>query len=72
MKKISAYITLALMLLAMLSGCKSNVATPTVSPNVPVVSETPAISSPKVTASPKVSPVASPQASTAVSPAATK
>ena len=58
------------MLLAMFSGCKSNVETPTVSPNVPVVSESPAITSPSI-GSPEAtanvessaSPEASPEAS---------
>lgn len=60
MKKISAIITLVFMLLAMLGGCKSNVVTPTLSPNVPVVSESPAIPSPEVSTSPAASPAVSP------------
>ncbi len=68
MRKLTAIITLALMLLAMLGGCKKATVTPTVSPNVPVVSESPAIPSPAVTASPKVS--ASPNVTATVTPTA--
>ena len=72
MKKISAIITLGLMLVAMLGGCKSNVVTPTISPNVPVVSTSPAIPSPSPAASPKASAAVKPTASPAASPAASK
>ncbi|MBP8640598.1 MAG: hypothetical protein KBI01_06835 [Oscillospiraceae bacterium] len=72
MRKIAAYITLAMMLLAMLSGCKSNIATPSLSPNVPIVSESPAIASPDLTAAPAESPMASAEASTPASPEASK
>jgi len=74
MKKITVFITLALLLLAMLGGCKTNTTTPSASPNVPVVSQSPAIPSPSVSASPKAStaPSASPKASTAASPSASK
>ena len=71
MKKLSAIITMVLMLLAMFSGCKSNVVTPTVSPNVPVVSESPAITSPSV-ASPKATATVKPSASPAASPTTSK
>ena len=60
MKKNSAIFALVLTLTVLLCGCKSNVVTPTVSPNVPVVSESPAIPSPSMKASPTVSPVISP------------
>jgi|GEM_PF-3386623 len=72
MKKISAIITMILMLLAMLGGCKSNVVTPTVSPNVPVVSESSAIPSPAVASSPKVSATVKPSASPAAAPTTSK
>lgn len=76
MKKTTAYITLALLLLALLGGCKSNTAKPSASPNVPAVSQSPAIPSPSVSASPKASaaPSASPKASAspAASPSASK
>ena len=71
MKKMTAIITMILMLLAMLSGCKSNATTPTVSPNVPVVSESPAITSPSI-GSPEATAPVSPSASPAASPAASK
>ena len=70
MKKATAFITLALMLMALLGACKKTEVTPTVSPNVPVVSESPAIASPKVSSTPKASAAASPSASVAASPAA--
>lgn len=67
MKKISAILSLVLMLLAMLGGCKT---TPAVSPNVPIVSESPAIPSPSPIVSPKPSPVESPKATAPVKPTA--
>ncbi len=63
MKRITAIITLVLMLTALLCACKKNVPAPTASPNVPVVSETPAVPSPDMSASPNVSPKVSPSAS---------
>lgn len=72
MKRTTAIITLALLLLAMISGCKTNTTTPSASPNVPVVSQSPAIPSPTTGESPaatgQVSP--SPAASPAASPSA--
>jgi len=65
MKKISAIFSLVLLLLAMLGGCKSNDTTPAVSPNVPIVSESPAIPSPDMSASPDVTETVSPSASPA-------
>lgn len=65
MKRITAIITLVLILTVLFCGCTKTDVTPTVSPNVPVVSESPAIPSPDMSASPAVTPSASP----AVSPA---
>ncbi|MEA4894110.1 MAG: hypothetical protein VB064_02490 [Oscillospiraceae bacterium] len=74
MKRTTAIIVLALMILAILGGCKTSTTTPSASPNVPVVSESPAIPSPTTGESPaasaKVSP--SPSASPETSPAASK
>lgn len=70
MKKISAIFSLVLLLLAMLGGCKSNNTTPAVSPNVPIVSESPAIPSPSPIVSPKASAVESPKATAPVKPTA--
>ena len=76
MKKITAIIILSLLVLAMLGGCKNTGTTPSVSPNVPVVSESPAIPSPTTGESPEASPspAASPMvsASPGASPAASK
>jgi len=72
MKKVSVAIALVLMLLAVLGGCKKTTVTPTVSPNVPVVSESPAIPSPSVKTSPAVTGTVSPAASPVASPAASK
>ena len=70
MKKITSIIAVVLVLTSVLGGCKKTTTTP--SPNVPVVSESPAITSPKVSASPsaspKASPVTSPKASAPASP----
>lgn len=70
MKKISAIFSLVLLLLAMLGGCKSNNTTPAVSPNVPIVSASPAIPSPSPVTSPKASAAASPKATAPVKPTA--
>jgi len=63
MKKVSAVIVLVLMLLAVLGACTKTTVTPTVSPNVPVVSESPAIPSPSAETSPAVTGTVSPAAS---------
>lgn len=52
MKKASLILTIIVMALSMLTGCKTPVEKPTASPNVPVVSETPAIPSPDLDVSP--------------------
>lgn len=72
MKKVSAAIVLVLMLLAVLGACKKVDVTPTVSPNVPVVSESPAIPSPSAATSPAATGSVSPAVSPTASPAATK
>lgn len=70
MKKISAILSLVLMLLALLGGCKANETTPAISPNVPIVSESPAIPSPSPIVSPETSPEESPKATAPVKPTA--
>lgn len=70
MKKTTVIIVLALLVLAVLGGCKTGTTVPTASPNVPIVSESPAIPSPDLTESPEASPMTSPSAKT--SPEATK
>lgn len=69
MKKSIAAISMIILLAAMLCGCKRNTVTPTISPNVPVVSESPAIPSPDLSASPK--PTATVQPSASLLPAET-
>ncbi len=70
MKKTTVIIVLALLVLAVLGGCKTGTTVPTASPNVPIVSESPAIPSPDLTESPEASPMTSPSAKP--SPEATK
>ena len=52
MKKASIILTIIVMALSVLTGCKAPAGKPTTSPNVPIVSETPAIPSPDITGSP--------------------
>lgn len=66
MKKITPIIAVFLMLAAVLCGCRQNNVVPTASPNVPIVSESPAIPSPDMTPdteSPMVSPDVKPDKS---------
>lgn len=70
MKKATVFIALALLVLALLGGCRTGTTVPTASPNVPIVSESPAIPSPVITTSPEVSPKETPSAKP--SPEATK
>ncbi|NCB74168.1 MAG: hypothetical protein EOM51_05420 [Clostridia bacterium] len=65
MKTIAAIITLVLLMTVLFCACKNVDVTPTVSPNVPVVSESPAIPSPDMSASPNATANASPSASPA-------
>ncbi len=52
MKKASLILTIIVMVLSILTGCKMSTGQPTASPNVPIVSETPAIPSPDLDLSP--------------------
>lgn len=52
MKKASLILTIIVLALSVLTGCKPSAVTPTASPNVPIVSETPAIPSPGLDESP--------------------
>jgi len=65
MKTMAAIITLVLLMTVLLCACKNVDVTPTASPNVPVVSESPAIPSPDMSASPTVTATVSPSASPA-------
>jgi len=66
MKKTTAMLILAMLVLAILGGCKSNV-TPSPSASVPVVSESPTVTSPMVSESPAASATVKPTASPAAS-----
>ena len=65
MKRITAIITLVLLMTVLFCACSNVDDTPTVSPNVPIVSESPAIPSPDMSASPDVTETVSPSASPA-------
>jgi len=67
MKKITSIIAIFLLMATIFGGCKKTTPTPSASPNVPVVSESPAIPSPEL--SPSASPKASPATSPSTSPA---
>ncbi|NLH01753.1 MAG: hypothetical protein GX488_07650 [Clostridiales bacterium] len=56
MKKFTTIITVFLMLASVLGGCKKATPTPSMSPNVPEVSESPAIPSPEISPSATVTP----------------
>jgi hypothetical protein len=47
MKKTTVYIALSLLALALLGGCRKAVTVPSAKPKTPIVSESPAIPSPK-------------------------
>lgn len=53
MKKAILILTIIVMALSMLTGCKTPAGKPTTSPNVPIASETPAIPSPDLDGSPE-------------------
>ena len=59
MKKITTIVAVVLALMSVLGGCGKTITVPKV-PHVPVVSENPAVNSPKVRALPSTSPKASP------------
>ena len=67
MKKLTAIIAVLMVLTSVLGGCKNKTTVPSARPNVPVVSESPAIPSPKL--SPSASPKASPTTEPSTSPA---
>jgi len=71
MKKTTAMLIMAVLVLAILGGCKTNVK-PSPSASIPVVSETPKASSPAVSQSPAASATVKPTASPATSPKASK
>ena len=58
MKKTTAMLVLAILVLAILGGCKTTTVTPSASASVPVVSESPTVTSPMVSESPATAPFA--------------
>lgn len=73
MKKCNCIVAVTMAAVLVFAGCGKQTATPTATANVPVVSETPAIESPDVSAlvSPSASVVVTPETTPAASAAAT-